>query len=853
MKRLVVVVTLVLLVGAGVSGWWWLRQSLPVLDGQLALPGLRAPVEVLIDGHGVPSVYATDPEDAWFAAGVLHARDRRWQMELYRRVTMGRLSEVLGSDTIRFDKRFLTIGLRDAAKSEWERATPELRSALQRYAEGVNAATAQMIGRRKPIEFQLLGIDPPKWEPIDSLAIGRLLAWRLAENHQAELVRAVLAAKFGEPAARQLTGVYPASAPTILSVPVTQNQPAPGMIGAGSPTNNLSFLASNAYFDSPPSAGGIPNTQTHGENGGLAPGPKRARIQGLEWLEAGVRRGNSNNWVLAGSRTKSGRPILANDPHLAIEFPSVWYEMHLVAADLDVIGVTVPGVPFVALGHNARIAWGMTATGADVQDLALERVDVAKKRAFHHGEWVPVDVTKSDIPVRGRSSPLPFEVWKTRNGSIFAGTDLDWEEPPDWLSPDAQRSAEEQRAYSLRWDTSGDIGSAFQGLNLASDWASFTTAVNAFASPSMNIVYADVGGNVGYAMSGKIPVRATGDGTLPVDGATAAPWSGSIDPATLPRALNPEQGVIFSANNEVDRRFTGLITRDWIAPFRATRLRDQLSDASGVGLDAMAALQNDRHSIAAGLVLAGVDDAIKTGRSRATDASAVASLEQLAKWDRVVDGRPVVSLYEAFEHALWRRAFADEMDDPLFLKFYEWAGAERPAGLYAIIGDRESKWWDDITTIETRETRDDIFLLAIRDAEARLQGDFGGESRRGWDRVHAARFSHPLGNIGFPFRWFFDRGPIPVQGDGTTVMRISWNRLTPFQAWEHPSWRELFDVGQWDDSRVALPAGQSGHPMSPYYFDQNDAWRSGQYRRQAFSREAVQAAARHRLLLVTSD
>ena len=216
MKRLLVVLTIVLMIAAGVSAWWWVKGSLPMLDGQVTVTGLHSPVEILIDAHGVPAVYANDESDAWFAAGVLHARDRRWQMELYRRVTMGRLSEVLGDTTIPLDQRFLTLGLRDAAKAEWERATPQVQTALERYAAGVNAATAAMVGRMRPIEFQLLGIAPAAWEPVDSLAIGRLLAWRLDENHQAELVRAVLTAKFGEASARQLTGVYPSSAPSIL-------------------------------------------------------------------------------------------------------------------------------------------------------------------------------------------------------------------------------------------------------------------------------------------------------------------------------------------------------------------------------------------------------------------------------------------------------------------------------------------------------------------------------------------------------------------------------------------------------------------------------------------------------------
>jgi penicillin amidase len=841
MKRLLVVLTLVLVVAAGATGWWWVRSSLPVLDGQVSLPGLSSPVEVLFDAHGVPHVYATNEAAAWFAAGALHARDRRWQMELYRRVTAGRLSEVLGDTTIPFDQRFLTLGLRDAAEGEWKRAAPHVRAALEDYAAGVNAATAQMTGRLRPVEFQMLGITPPPWTPIDSLAVGRLLTWRLAENHRAELVRAALIEKFGETVARQLTGSYPASAPAVIDAPAQTLASA-----------NLGDLRSLASATASPSVGlpvGLTVGPTERQPSSEAARPTTKLPSGLEWLAAGMRRGNSNNWVLAAGRTKAGRPILANDPHLPIEFPSVWYEMHLVAAGLDVIGVTVPGVPFIVLGHNARIAWGMTATNADVQDLAIERIDVGRKRAMFRGEWVPIDVTPADIPVRGRSQPLRFEVWKTRNGPIFADLDLDWEAPPSWLSPDG-RPAEERRAYSLRWDVSGDVATAFESLNRAGDWTAFTNAVNVFSTPSMNVVYADVDGNVGYAMSGRLPVRASGDGTIPADGNSTGGWTGTIDPATLPRAFNPASGVIYSANNEIDRRFSGLISRDWAAPFRATRLRDQLANAQGVDLDAMAALQNDRRSLAADAVLAGLAAAIKTGRSKAGEAGNAALLEQLAAWDRVVDSRPVVSLYEAFEHHLWRRTFVDEMDEPLFAKFYEWAGAEKPAGLHTVIADRESRWFDDITTVERRETRDDIFLLAVRDANEQLQNDFGSGDDRNWDRVHAARFAHPLASVAFPFRWFFDPGAVPIEGDGTTVMRVSWNRLTPFAAWEHPSWRQLFDVGEWDASRVAMPAGQSGHPMSPFYFDQNETWRTGQYRTQPFSRAAVSAASTHRLLFV---
>jgi penicillin G amidase len=823
--------SVVLLTLVAAAGYWWARASLPILDGQLPLPGLQAPVEVLIDGYGVPSVYASGSADAWFVVGVLHARDRLWQMELYRRVTLGRLSEIFGERTLPIDKRFLTLGLRAAAEAEWQRANPAVRAVLERYSAGVNAATASMIGRQRPLEFQLLRIAPEPWTPVDSMAVAWLLAWRLAENHQSELVRAALAERFGAEKAQQLAGRYPSSSPTIISSAAQESSRVPEFQGSKVPE----FQGSSVPGFEPRNLGTLEPWNP---------------VPGLEWLAPDAPRGNSNNWVVSGRKTKSGRPMLANDPHLQIEFPSVWYELHVVSAGLDAAGVTIPGTPFIVLGHNTRIAWGLTNTGADVQDLFVERIDVGRQRVMANGQWIAAEVTPVDIPVRGRSAPEKFEIWKTRHGPVFSDLGLDWAGPPAWLSPPG-RTSEERRAYVLHWDQRGDIGSAFEALNRATDWASALSAMRTFSVPSQNLVYADVDGNIGYTMTGRVPVRSSGDGTLPANGATdEGEWSGSLDVDALPRVYNPTAGYITSSNNEIDRGFPGLITRDWVAPFRATRLHALLSPAKDLDVGSMVAFQNDRHSVAADLVLADIDATVTALKRLNADAPSVAALERLATWDHVVDERPIVTFYEAFEDAVWRRTFQDDMDEPLFLKFYEWAGAERPSGLYAIVGDRESAWFDDIGTVEKRESRDDIYLLAARDAEERLQRQYGGEGRRSWDAIHAASFDHPLGGVAFPLRWLFNRGPIPIAGDGTTVNRVSWNRLTPFVAWEHPSWRQIFDVGEWDQSRVILPTGQSGHPLSPHYFDQNTMWREGRYRTQPFSRGAVTSAAQHRLLFV---
>jgi penicillin amidase len=290
-----------------------------------------------------------------------------------------------------------------------------------------------------------------------------------------------------------------------------------------------------------------------------------------------------------------------------------------------------------------------------------------------------------------------------------------------------------------------------------------------------------------------------------------------------------------------------LVTHDWMGLHRAMRVTEALAGATGLDVAKAAALQLDTESLAARDVLQGLDGALARARKGEANPAAVALLEQLRGWNRVVDAGEVTAIYETFEDRLWRRTFGDELPPELFRRYYQWAGAERPAGLYSITDQPDARWWDDIGTVDRRESRDDIFLLAAADAAAEMA--IRSASTRSWEAMHVARFTHPLSAGGRLLAWFFDRGPVPMTGDGTTVMRVSHKRLEGFTAWEHPSWRQVLDVGAWDDSRVVLPAGQSGHPMSPHYFDQNELWRQGQYRPFAYSRAAVNGAARNRELL----
>jgi penicillin amidase len=790
-------------------GRWWTRRVIPQLDGRTPVGGLHAAVDVHFDRFAVPHIYAASESDAWTAVGYLQGRDRLWQMDLYRRAASGRLSELLGTDTLAIDERFLTLGLRLAAEIEWTHAAPPARTALESYAAGVNAAIAAAGGWRRPLELQLLGVAPEPWTPIDSLTIGKLFAWRLGENHQAELLRYSLEREVG-PRAAELFGAPPAWAPAILA-------DGDRARSSGLPPR-LADVNQARHVSTERQPSGYP--------------------AGLEWL-SDEHHAASNSWVLSGGRTASGRPLLANDPHLAIEMPSVWWEVHVVAAGqpgLNVAGVTIPGLPFVVIGHNDRIAWGLTNSGADVQDFYVERLDGSRQRYLFDNGWLPIETARHDVRVSGRAAPVPFEVHRTRHGPILNAED--WREI---FPADRGPLPLEENVLALKWDAvvSGGSADAFEALAHAANWTGFLAAVHRFSAPSQNFVYADVDGNIGYAMSGLLPVRRNGDGTMPTIGSMAGnEWMGTVTGDDLPSVLNPASGEIVTANNEIDRNSRFLITRDWVAPFRAQRITALLGARRGLDIAAMASIQADILSLSA--------DSIITALGAAAPA-------ELRQWDRRVDARPVSAFYEAFEEALWRRTFADDIPDGLYDRFYRYAANERFAGLHAVIGDPSSAWFDDRSTPDVRETRDDIARLAAKDALESMSARFGAEPSWRWDRMHAVTFSHPLAGGGRVLDWFFSRGPIPVAGDSMTVNKTTTNLRRPYGTSEAASYRQILDVGAWDLSLAVNTTGQSGHAASPHYFDQNSLWREGRYHSLPFSRAAVDGATASRLDLVPEN
>lgn len=543
----------------------------------------------------------------------------------------------------------------------------------------------------------------------------------------------------------------------------------------------------------------------------------------------------SNSWVIHGSRTASGRPILANDPHLAIEMPAVWWEAHVVTDTLNVAGVTIPGIPFIVIGHNARVAWGLTNVGSDVQDFFIEQLDASRQRYRLGDEWVPLDVAHHEIRVSGRSEPVQFDVRSTRHGPVRNVDDWFEAHPGDPALSDRLN----ETVLALKWHPvlEGNAAAAFDGLARASNWPQFVEAVRRFSAPAQNFVYADVDGNIGYAMSGVLPVRGGFDGTVPVPGSPRdADWHGWVGVDQLPAVLNPSSGQIVTANNEIDRGLPYLVTRDWVAPFRAQRITELIGHRRGLDIAAMRQIQADIRSASADFILKSIE--------------LPDSLKELREWDRRVDGRPVSLVYEAFEEALWRRTFSDEMSAPLFSQFYQYAANERFAGLHAVINDAQSPWFDDRATRKTIEARADVVKQAAEDALSGLRTQFGDPAGWRWDEAHAVKFSHPLSGGGRLLDWFFSRGPIPIAGDSMTVNKTTTDLRRLYATSEAASYRQILDVGAWDASLGVNTTGQSGHPRSPHYFDQNRLWRRGEYRPLAFTRAAVEAATVSQLELV---
>jgi penicillin amidase len=816
--RIVLILTAVLAIFAAYT----VRRSFPRTSGEIAVAGLQAPVDVYRDSLGVPHIYAANEHDLFFAQGYLHAQDRFWQMDFWRHIGSGRLAEMFGEGQLDTDRFLRTLGWARVVEQELGLASKDTRTILNAYADGVNAYLSEQRGAAISLEYAVLGLLNPEyevepWQPLHTLTWAKAMAWDLRGNMEEEIERALLAPTLGLERLQQLYPDYPAEGPFIV-----QGSPSAAIgddrIDAASPSVQESLAA------------------------------LRQRIAALDALTGGGEPGlGSNNWVLAGSRTATGSPIVANDPHLSIQMPSIWYQIGLhcrpvsEACRYEVAGVSFAGAPGVIVGHNADLAWGVTNTGPDVIDLYYERVNPENPNQYEvNGEWVDMTTVEETIGVSGGSA-IPLTVRYTRHGPVVSDTYEDATAVAEAQGPTESGPI----AISMRW-TALEPNLLYESVleyNRARTVDEFRQALRKFAVPAQNFVFADRQGNIGYQMPGNIPVRAAGDGWMPVPGWTGEhEWTGYIPFEDLPRVENPPEGFVMTANHAVvGPAYPHLITRDWDYGYRAERLLALLTAQDAFSIEDVQRIQSDNYHAMAPIFVPllqqiSFEDDVENK-----------ALALLSGWDYQADGdSPAAAVFNAFFRHLVLLTYGDEVLDRL-------PGSDRAFRVLEDISvDSGSAWWDDVGT-DSVEDRTATIRMAFQAAVAELRQELGGDpSAWTWGELHGATFrNQTFGESGIaPIEALFNRGPFPTGGGGSIVNATGWRWDEGYAVTSLPSMRMIQDLSDWDRSLLIHTTGQSGHAFHPHYVDMAPVWSQAQYAPFLWSDNAVQGAAVDHLVLV---
>ncbi|WP_402467207.1 penicillin acylase family protein [Isoptericola aurantiacus] len=821
------------------------RKPLPEVTGTQTVPGLSGDVTVHRDDQGVPQVYASDAEDLFTAQGYLDAQDRFFQMDYRRHVTAGRLAELVGDvpEAIDADRTVRTFGWREVAEQEWDLVSPETRSYLQAYSQGVNAYLADRGPDDLGVEYTVLGTrvavaDPDPWDPVDSLAWLKAMAWDLRGNYDDELDRALAYS-------------------TLEDVDMVEELFPDFDQSGGEPILRKQDVARTA------SVRHDAVTQTAGAEvpygTGLLDAAVASAEEALEAVPVLVGRGDgagSNSWVVAGEHTASGSPILANDPHLSLEIPGVWSQvgLHCETVDddcpFDVAGFSFAGFPGVVIGHNADLAWGLTNMGADVTDFFIERVrGDTWLRDAEGEEWATMTTRTETIRVNG-GDPVELEVRSTDHGPVVS-TVLDVDEVVD--SPTEAGTGFGEYAVSLSWTAlePGRTADAIFAMATASDASDVQDAAALFDVPAQNIVFATTDGHIGYQAPGRVPVRHRVAGPVPSDGTWPRPgwdpryaWQGYVDPADMPRALDPESGYVVAANQAVLPTGTEpYLSSDWDPGFRSGRISALLDAQIATGrpftVEDMSTIQLDDWSpFAAELVPVLLDLDID-------DAYDAAGQELLAGWDYSTD---VDSAPAAYFSAVWRNLLSATFWDDLPASMAPSGGARWLVVVQDMLQRPDDPFWDDRSTVNVVETRDEVLTQALVTARRDLTVELSKDPDDwDWGSVHQLSLQHPvLGGSDVPalLRDFVNPRPVALPGGSSIVNATSWDASTgSFAVTTGPSMRMVVDLGDLDGSTWVAAGGVSGHPASSHYEDQLAAWADGETFRFPFSRAAVESSA----------
>ncbi len=730
------------------------------------IAGVKDTVEIIFDDYGVPHVYAKNIDDLVFAQGYLHARDRLFSMELTRRAAQGRLSEILGQKLLNTDIFLRTIGFDKLIDTLWNALSPKEKHILEVYARGVNY---YIKNGKLPPEFKILKIKPEPWDPRQSLGYIRLMGWDLSSGFKHDWILYKIRNRVDSTKFSEIIPSCPSNAPQIIPI-------------------KKSILMGMKKFDE---------------------------------LLSGLGVSGSNSWVVSGKKSVTGKPILANDPHLSIKMPILWYEIHLSAPGINLYGVSLPALPFVVIGHNDHIAWGLTNVMMDDADLIIEKVNPDNPDQYwFNGKWVDFVQKVDTIKVKG-GKPYILKTRWTVHGPVVS---------------DIKKIKD--RVVALRWNGYMKTNElrAIMKIARARNWEEFLEGVKYFKVPAQNFVYADIQGNIGYVTGGGIPDRKPGPYYLPLQADDpGANWTEFIPFEKNPRAFNPDQGFIATANCVVDQNFPYYLTVYWEPAARIERIHRLLTSKEKFSVDDFKKMQMDTRPP--------WDKILKDRMVKDLYSYKGTSLEDLAKrilqnWngDEDKDSVGVTIFYFTLKH-LMEETFKDELGDSLYGEFLTMSNIPLTV-LYRLYLDPYDVWFDDVSTKKV-ETRKDITVRAFKKAVSELKGLRGSNPENWkWGYFHKFEFRHPFG-VNAVMRKIFNRGPYPVSGSNISVNKAQWYWNEPFEMKTGPSTRQIVDLSDINNSWATIASGNSGIFASKHYADQINLWLTGKYKRITFDREEI--------------
>jgi penicillin G amidase len=836
------VLVLVLVLGTVVTVWG-VRRPFPDTEGSVDVPGLSGEVRVARDEYGVPQVYADTPEDLFFGQGYVQAQDRFFQMDFRRHVTAGRLSELFGREALQADVFVRTLGWRDVAEREYALLDADTRSYLEAFSAGVNAYLARREGGDLALEYTVLGLGgldyaPEEWTPVDSLAWLKAMAWDLRSNMQDEIDRTLMSSALSED---EIADLYP---------PYPRDRHAPIVPDGG--------VVGGAFRPSAGRAAARPSRVA------LSPAVVE-HLRGLRRVSADLPRllgtGSgigSNAWAVSGRRTNTGEPLLANDPHLAPSIPGIWYQMGLHCNDVgpqcpfDVSGFTFAGLPGVVVGHNRRIAWGLTNLPADVTDLYVERVGDGTYR--YDGRDLPLRTRFESFAVAG-GQEVNVTVRSTRHGPLVSDVDAELGRVAglagERVGADVdEETGGERLAVALRWTalTPSRTAEALFGINTAGSWREFRAAARDFAVPTQNLVYADVDGHIGYQAPGQIPIRRIGTGDWPVPGWDPAyEWADDFVPfRALPYALDPERGYVVAANQAVtDASYPYHLGDSWAYGYRSERLTELITRELSFTVEEMAAVQADSRNGNASVLLPYLLD-LTLGSRYVRQGQRV-----LRDWDDLQ--QPADSAAAAFFNIVWRNLLAATFHDQVPEEVWPNGDDRWFEVVRRLLRDPRSNWWDNELTDNRQETRDDILSLAMSRARFEITRRQARDPQLWtWGHLHQLELVHEsLGTSGNGVvERLFNRGPYEVGGGESVVNATGWTAPRGYAVDWVPSMRMVVSLSDLDASRWVNLTGASGHPFNSHYNDQFGLWRDGDTTAWPFSAAAVDSATVDEMTLV---